>query len=167
MVRSNTGSPAMYDLFTEVKMPLYMKDICPLCIREQKVELLRHILPRLDAHEAFDALCQVPWLTVTNGAFDMLDMLIKELKMIRVERNAFVVAHAGHHRVVPFEVEWLERNLVEAVTRLEHLGIDIVFSNRIGYNLLYDSNPGFLDYLEEKGIDYRDLVGENDFEKLF
>jgi len=161
-----SNSPAMYDIFIEVKVHLDIMQVCDSCIRGSRVDMLRHIFPRLDARAASDALCAVPELAVSMGAIDILDLFVEEMKMIQVKGSAFVVACAGHYREVPFEVAWLKTNLLEVVTWLERHGIQIAFSRCIGYHLLYDSNPGFMDYLEQKGYDYLDLVGENDLKKL-
>jgi len=161
------NSPAMYDFFREVKAQLDVKEICKSCIGKHQVELLRHVFSRLDARTSFDLLCEVPEWTVSAGVIDILEIFMKEMKMIRVDGNRFVVTFEGQNREIPFETAWLKKNLMEVVTCLERFGIQIAFSHCIGYSLLYDSNPDFLVYLEQKGIDYRDLVGQNDFKSLF
>ena len=123
IVRSN--SPAMYDLFIEAKLPLKVMDVCRECILRHKVELLRHVFPRLDARTAFDLLCEVPQEAISSGAIGILDMYICEMNIIRLDGNAFVVAYAGRSRAVQFEVAWLKKNLLEVVAWLDRLGIQI------------------------------------------
>jgi len=162
-----SNSPSMYNLFVEVKVRLDDKNICRLCVHCHKFELLRYVFLRLDAVDAFDLLCDLIQKAISRGAIEILDGFIQEMKMIQVEGNEFVVAFGGQYRRVPFEVAWLRENLLEVATWLDRLGIQITFSHCIGYHMLCDSNPCFLAYLEQKGIDYRDLVGVDDFKKLF
>ena len=164
LVKSN--SPAMYDLFIEMKVKLKLMDVCYSCIEYHKVELLRHIFPQLDDRAAFDFLCEVPRRAVSTGAIDILEIFVKEM-WIQMRGNEFIVAFGGQSREVPFAALWLEKHLLKVVTWLESHGIHIEYFQLIGYHLLRDSDPGFLDYLEQKGIDYRDLVAEVEFEKLF
>jgi len=161
-----SNSPAMFDLLMEGKVQLDLKSLAKVCIRLHSVDLLKHILTALDVVTLFKLLIDVPREAISSGAIDILDFFINELKLIQVEGNAFLVTVEAHYYSVPFETAWLVRRLLEVSTYLDRLGVQRTYSPEIGFEILRDGDPNFLVYLEQKGIDYRDLLDMEAFDSV-
>ena len=161
-----SNSPAMFDLLMEGNIRLDLLPLAKDCIQHHSVDLLRHIFNALDVHTSFKLLIEVPWEAISWGAIGVLDLFINELKLIQVEGNAFLVTWKDHNYEVPFETGWLARNLLEVSTYLDRLGVKRTYSPQIGLAILFDGDPNFLVYLEQKGIDYWDLVEVKTIDRL-
>jgi len=164
---SKSNSPAMFDMLMRANIELNLLSLAKDCIEPCSVDLLRHIFGALDVQTSLKLLTHVPMRAISCGAVAVLDLFINELKLIRVEGNAFIVTLGDHCEEVLFERAWLSRNLLEMSIYLVGVGVKFTYSLQIGFDLLIDANPKFLVYLEQKGIDYRDLVGKYDFVQLF
>jgi len=164
---SKSNSPAMFDFLKEAKIDLDLLSLAKSCIQVQSVDLLRHVFKELDVDGAFLLLTDAPLVAIYSGAICVLDLFINELKFIRVQANSFIVTFEGKYHEVLFESTWLYKNLLAVSTYLDHLGIEVTYSPQIGLAILEDGNPNFIFYLEQKGIDYRDLVTNSDFSRLF
>jgi len=166
-----SNSPAMLDLLMEAKIEFNLLSLAITCIHQDSVNLLRHVFKASRVKASFSFLADLPCQAISYGAIGVLDLFINELKLIRVDGNTFIATLDGQDYGDAFDSTWLLRSVKDLLTistYLDRFGVEVTYSPDIGMVILLEGNPDFLVYLrEKKGIDYRNLVSEKDFDQLF